>query len=153
MNTKQIEHVIQQDPMTQKKFGGVFTENRLPYIIDFFPCGFIANTDPDTKPGQHWVAFYFTSPHQGEFFDSYGHPPQFYSPHFVNFLKRNSTNKTFNPKKLQSPFTAVCGEYCVFYIMHRARGVSMTSTVNLFSSDKQHNDHSVYEFVMKKMRQ
>jgi hypothetical protein len=149
MNTKQIKYVIKKDPITSKKFGGVFAENRLPRSPDFYPCGYIANTDPSNEPGKHWVAFYLQSPTEGEFFDSYGHQPQFYGHHFVEFLNQNSKRWSFNKKELQSAFTAVCGEYCIFYLMHRARGVRMSSIVRLFNPNKLRNDHSVYEFVMK----
>lgn len=151
MNTKQIRRIIERDPVTQRKFRGVFAENRLPEDVDVYPCGYIANTDPSEKPGEHWVAFYFTTPEHGEFFDSYGHPPQFYNKHFLTFINQNSEHWSFNKKGLQSVMTAVCGEYCIFYLMHRARGVSMNSIVKLFSVDKLNNDRLVYEFVMKFM--
>lgn len=149
MNTDQIENVIKQDPITRKKFGGVFAENHLAHSLDFYPCGYIANTDPSNKPGKHWVAFYFNTPEQGEIFDSYGKRPSYYSENFVDFLDQNSKHWSFNKKELQSVLTAVCGQYCIFYLMHKARGVSMKSIVELFSSNKLHNDHLVYEFVMK----
>lgn len=149
MNTNQIKNVIQQDLTTRKKFAGVFAENRLPQQIDFYPCGFIVNSDPDSKPGRHWLALYFTSPEQGEFFDSFGRKPEFYSKKFVTFLNRNSKNWTHSQRELQSVTTAVCGEYCIFYLMHRARNVSMNSIVNLFSLNKQKNDQQVYEFVIR----
>lgn len=149
MNARQIEEVIKKDPVTRNKFGGVFAENRLPHHVNVYPCGFIANTDPDSKPGKHWVAFYFTTPEQGEF---YGHSPHFYSKRFLNFLNQNSQNWICNQEDLQSLNTAVCGEYSIFYLMHRARGVSMNSIVNLFGSNKLWNDESVYFFISKYLR-
>ena len=77
MNTEQIRLIIERDHTTTKKFEGVFAEDLLPRSMNIYPCGYIVNTDPSSKPGKHWVAFYFTRPEQGEFFDSYGHPPQF----------------------------------------------------------------------------
>lgn len=149
MNTQQLEQVINRDAITRAKFGGVFAENSLPKHIETFPCGFIANTEPESKPGQHWIAFYFSSPQQGEFFDSYGHEPVFYSKRFKRFLDQNAETWISNKKELQSYFTAVCGEYCIFYLLHRARGVPMDTIVNLFSSDKDYNDHLVYQYVKK----
>ena len=52
----------------------------------------VANTDPSSKPGTHWVAFYFPSKGKGEFFDSYGHPPIYYNNSFKNFLKTPPVN-------------------------------------------------------------
>ena len=75
MNTFQIKRVLERNPSTKKIFCGVFAADQLPKTFDTFPCGFVANTDPITEPGTHWVSFYFPSPGKGEFFDSYGHPP------------------------------------------------------------------------------
>lgn len=152
MNTDQLEKIISNDKIANAKFCGVFAENNLPKHLETFPCGFIANTDPEFKPGQHWVAFYFSSMEHGEFFDSYGQPPQFYSNRYLQFLIKNSRRWICNDKKLQGAFTSVCGEYCIFYLLHRARGMKMSTINNLFSSDKEHNDHLVYEFVMQLLR-
>ena len=74
MNTLQLERALKHNTFTKKIFVGVFAADELP-TLNTFPCGFVANTDPSTEPGTHWVAFYFPSREKGEFFDSYGHPP------------------------------------------------------------------------------
>ena len=153
MNTLQLKEVIKEDPITRLKFCGVYAENNLPKTLNVYPCGLIANTDPKGKPGKHWVSFYFPSSQEGEFFDSYGHPPNFYSKHFVKFLNRNAQNWIFNHKELQSIWSSVCGQYCIFYVLNRAHGVRMSTIVNVFSSNKERNDHQVHEFVRKLMRQ
>ena len=81
MNTAQITHALEQDPVTSKKFCGVFPSDKLPRTIDRYPCGFVANTDPSSGPGTHWV------PLKGELFDSYGHAPECYRKSFGDFLK------------------------------------------------------------------
>ena len=78
MNTLQIKRALERDTFTKKIFGGVFAADELPKVMNTFPCGFVANTDPSTEPGTHWVAFYFPSREKGEFFDSYGYPPEHY---------------------------------------------------------------------------
>ena len=70
MNTSQIAAVLKTGPITCKKF--VFSSNQLPKVIDRFPYGFMANTDPSNKPGTHWVAFYFPSEHTGVFLTAIG---------------------------------------------------------------------------------
>ena len=74
MNTLQLKRALERNTFTKKIFGGVFAADELPKVMNTFPCGFVANTDPSTEPGTHWVAFYFASRDKGEFFDSYGHP-------------------------------------------------------------------------------
>ena len=81
MNTVQLIYALQHDKITCKQFVGVFPSDRLPKKMEHYPCGFIANTDPSAKPGTHWVAFYFPSKSEAEFFDSYGYPPE----HYKNF--------------------------------------------------------------------
>jgi hypothetical protein len=85
MNTAEITRALEQDPITSKSFLGVFPSDKLPQTLDKHPCGFVVNTDPSSKPGMHWVAFYFPSEGEGEFFDSYGQSPEYYKS-FKNFL-------------------------------------------------------------------
>ena len=87
MNTAQVAYALEHDPKTSKKFCGVFPIDKLPQTIDRYPCGLIVNTDPSTKPGMHWVAVFLTSPQNGEWFDSYGKPPEFYGAVFTEFMK------------------------------------------------------------------
>ncbi|CAB3981379.1 ADP-dependent glucokinase [Paramuricea clavata] len=105
MNTAQITHALEQDPVTSKKFCGVFPSDKLPQTINRYPCGFVANTDPSSKPGTHWVAFYFPSEEKGEFFDSYGHAPEYYRESFGDFLKSRAWD--FNRRKLQSAWSDI----------------------------------------------
>ena len=90
-----------------------------------------ANTDPSTEPGTHWVAFYFPSEEKGESFDSYGQPPEQYRDLFRDFLEPYEWQ--FNTRKLQSAWSDVCGQYCIFYLSHRARGLSMNKIVQTCS--------------------
>ena len=92
MNTAEITRALEQDPITSKSFLGVFPSDKLPQPLDKHPCGFVANTDPSSKPGMHWVAFYFPSEGEGEFFDSYGRSPEYYKS-FKNFFKDKRANK------------------------------------------------------------
>ena len=145
MNTAQITHSLEQDRVTSKKFCGVFPSDKLPQTIDRYPCGFVANTDPSSGPGTHWVAFYSPSEEKGEFFDSYGHAPEYYRRSFGDFLKSRAWD--FNRRKLKSVWSDVCGQYCIFYLSHRARGQSMSDIVHLFNNDTILNDTKVSQFV------
>ena len=112
--------------------------------LDTFPRGFVANTDPSTEPGTHWVSFYFPSREKGEFFDSYGYPPEYYGEPFQSY-----NVETINSHKLQSSWSEVCGHYCIFYLYHRSRGYSMSKIVNMFSSNTMINDCKVSCYVKK----
>ena len=54
---------------------------------------------------------------------------------------------TSNPVPLQSPLSAVCGQYCIYYLYNRARGIDMSSILLDFGCDVDYNDQVVYEFV------
>jgi hypothetical protein len=144
MNTAQIRHALEQDPIARKMFFGVFPSDKLPQTLEKYPCGFVANTDPSGKPGTHWIAFYFPSEGEGEFFDSYGRSPNYYKE-FKKFLGKHSWD--YNERKLQSDWSDVCGQYCIFYLSYRARSVSMKKIVQMFSNDTMLNDQKVFRFV------
>ena len=61
MSTLQIKRALERNAFTKKILGGLFAADEVPEIIDTFPCGFVANTDPSTEPGTPWITFYFPS--------------------------------------------------------------------------------------------
>ena len=75
MNTLQINGLLNATRLRKRSSGEYFAADELPKVMNAFPCGFVANTDPSTEPETLWVAFYFPSREKGEFFDSYGYPP------------------------------------------------------------------------------
>jgi len=81
-------------------------------------------------PVSHWVAVCFSDSGCAEYFDSYGLPPFKYE--IIAYLQRHSISWTFNRHRLQGLTSNVCGHYCCLYANHRARGLSMTSFVNMF---------------------
>jgi hypothetical protein len=51
MNSTQINTALSSDPMVKKTFVGVYALDHLPEKE--YPGGYIVNTDPSDKPGQH----------------------------------------------------------------------------------------------------
>ena len=49
--------------------------------------------------------------------------------------------------KLQSAWSDVCGQYCIFYLAHRARGTSMNKIAQLFKNDTMLDDTKVVQFI------
>ena len=76
--TQELWQACLFDPVLAPLMQGVFPRDRLP-VINTDPAGLIANTDPHDQPGTPWVAMYFESPRESEFFDSYGFPPETYN--------------------------------------------------------------------------
>ncbi len=147
MNTQQIKRTLEHNSKTAKKFCGVFAADQLPKSLSTFPCGFVANTDPSTEPGTHWVVFHFPNHKTCEFFDSYGQQPEHYSESFKTYLEPFEWKR--NVRKLQSSWTEVCGHYCIFYLYQRACGHSMKNIVSMFGNNTLLNDRNVSCYVKK----
>ena len=147
MDSLEIVRILKQDRFTKHYFRGVFACDQLPTRYVPRPSAFVVNTDPSNKPGQHWVAIYITQNGEGEYFDSYGQKPTL--PQLKSFLKENASLINFNRQPLQGPLSAVCGQYTIFFLLHRCRGSSMRNITHLFSSDKMDNDITVNDFIKK----
>lgn len=136
MNSLQIESALKTLRVNTK----VYAANRLPRTLST-PCAIVINTDPDTKPGSHWIAIFIDKFKNGEFFDSYGFPPQVeFHKQFLNSACRKWTH---NPMSLQSYNTTVCGQYCLVFLYFKARGKSLSDFLKKFSSDSHRNDKIV----------
>ena len=109
--------------------------------IEVRPELIICNTDPSTKPGKHWVLFYFDRDNV-EFFDSLGKGIANYGNEFLTFVKRFATTVSENKVRVQAPNTDTCGHYCLYYSYFRCKGKSMKSI--LF---KMQNVHEIKQTV------
>ena len=153
MNSLQLQQILSNDPFIKKSFDGVYACDELSSItVNSYPKSYIVNTDPKDLPGAHWIAIYFTDELNAEFFDSYGLHPSNYNNQFIRFIERNSVHWIHNKKQLQSLFSTVCGQYCVYYLYNRCRMIPMYSIVNRFELDKLRNDQLVYHFVKHRYR-
>lgn len=152
MNTFQLLNAMEQDPKSNGKFCGVYSSDTLPAVIEHYPCGLIVNTDPHREKGSHWVAMYFPSDENGEFFDSYGYPPEFYRENFKTFLESHTRKWKYNHRTLQSLNSNSCGQFCLYFVINRNHGRSMSMIVNSFSKNLILNDQRVTVFAKKYLR-
>ena len=148
MNTRQLAAVMSTDRYTKSLFQGVFPSVRLPSRIKQYPAGLIANVDRSNKPGSHWIAIYIDKDGRGTFFDSYGNKPEFYEQTFNEVLEQNSRTYSFNNTCLQSLYSRVCGQYCLYFLLFKARGFSLETIVNRFTANKRLNDEFVSQFIV-----
>jgi hypothetical protein len=146
MNTDQIQDIMEREmgPM----FQGVFPYDKLPMGTVPLPCCVVANTDPENKPGKHWVGFYFDDEGHGDYFDSYGLPPNLY-PKFQQFLIRNSPMSfTWSGQTLQGQGSLSCGQYVVYYLFHRWLEIPPERILDAFSvTDRSMNDCLVSDWL------
>lgn len=140
MNAEELRTVLNHvNAHHGNKFNvGVFAANRLPHNYAL-PAAFIANTDGDTKPGTHWIAFFVPSRGTMEYFDSYGLPP-LVDDH-VRFLGTKTTIR--NDKTLQDITSTVCGEYCLLYLCTRMNNQPLSKFLKIFRDDPGWNDDVV----------
>ena len=142
MNTKEIAEVLKLQPCADQIFKGVFACDDLPLVVKY-PCALVANTDPQHKPGEHWIAMYFANDGTGEYFDSFGLPPP---KVFERYLEKHSKRWIRNSLPLQDVWTKAGGPFCIFYVWYRCCGKSMYEIVT-YLRHKTNNDDYVTQFV------
>ena len=150
MNNLEIDRILTTNVETIKHFVGVYASDTLPTRpCSHRPCSYICNLDPADRPGSHWIAFYFPQHGPAEYFDSYGLD---ISSVFYDFIGINTTY-IFNTCFLQHPLSAVCGQYCVYYIWQRGLSTHarMNTVLSIFHSYDQYcNDSLVNALVEEK---
>ena len=58
---------------------------------------------------------------------------------------------THNKTRLQSAYTTVCGQYCIFYLLHAARGYSLNQITHLLDEgDTRANDAFIHTYIAEK---
>lgn len=148
MNTAQLIQSLWGDVCARRYYGDVLAVDMLPNVpVDTNRRIFIVNTDVHTGPGDHWVLFYLPPHSPGEFFDSTGQDLTVYHPQMNHFMYLNKREYVYNEKRLQSRMASTCGHYCLYYAIHRCRGVSQDSIINSFTDDSRSNDAIVTQFV------
>lgn len=142
MNTVQIEDILQRN---LPSFLGVYARNRLPRGLNLKSFSLVANTDPDNRNGQHWIAIHVDENGHGEYYDPFGFPPLHKA--FEHFLDRQCTFWTYNYVPIQHPTSIVCGQHCIFYLIMKHKGYQMHQITKLLSKDLHANTYFVDEFV------
>lgn len=149
MDSSQLRHIMKNDRLGRVYFKDVYAaDHARNQVVNTYPSGCIINTDPSDKSGTHWVCFYVTgtaSNSLGEFFCSYGEPPESYN--FKSWIENSVTSWTYNKKRLQGEASSVCGHYCLFYLLHRFRNVSTRTIQDMFTRDFDLNDAWVNKFI------
>jgi hypothetical protein len=137
MNTNQINKLFKQ----YSCYVGTFACDQLPDKIEKRPFALIMNTDPITKPGQHWVALFVTKNNVAEYFDSYGFAPL--NAELYIFLQSNEIqNLMFNTKQIQGITSTTCGAYCVTFLKLRCQNISFQEIIHL-----EFNDKNIQKFI------
>lgn len=136
MDENEIRKIMSSNPLLKSSFEDVLSidEVRLPVKR---PASFIFNLDPSHKPGSHWVAVYYTRRGQYWYFDSYANSPPYELMRTYDYLREWTL-------PVQSIFSNVCGQYCIFFIYLCSKGLSWHHVSNEM---KYMNDIQVRNFV------
>lgn len=155
MNNLQLRNLANRCRALKDIFVGVFPSDRIPnlsFTKRKRSYALIVNLDKNRQSGSHWIALYLPKRRNGiaEYFDSYGLPPRL--PSFLALL-RKYRGYVYNNITLQSPFSTVCGQYCLFYLCRRARGHNIRSILSTFHNLSLHvNDVVVNRYVKRYFR-
>lgn len=103
--TQELSQACLRDPAVASLIQGVFPSDKVT-TINTYPAGLITNTDPHDQPGR-----------------SYGFPPETYN--MDTYILREAT--LYNYKPLKGLASDICGGFCLFYLLHRARNVDMNT--------------------------
>ena len=147
-----INKLLKTNPSTKQTFLGTFAIDTLPGEIEKYPCGMVINTDPISKPGQHWLALYAENCKKVEFFDSFGQA----IPESVElFIKKHFGECEESITQVQDESSSACGAYCVYFLTIRCEtNYSMQDIIASFHKDDyEANDVEVSEWLNDKFGQ
>lgn len=147
MNSYQLQMILRSDPYSRHSFVGVKPRDHFISEDLHNSSSYIINTDKSTQAGTHWLAIWITAEGDIEYFDSYGLPPLHLDIH--NKISSFTTAVRYNDCPLQGLTTTVCGQYCLLFLLMRARGCSFDSVVQSFKPNlpSEIRDHLLGEFV------
>ncbi len=69
---------LNSNATTKDVVAGVYAADAIPPVFSKLPATRIINTDPRSRPGEHWIALYQEVPDVIEFFDSFGKDPSYH---------------------------------------------------------------------------
>jgi Ulp1 family protease len=97
------------------------------------------NTDPSTRPGEHWVVLFVNKENKLEYFDSFAHPPLY--EEIGNLMEINNVKEfKYNTRPLQNVMSSTCGVYCILFVKLRCEGLSFDGFIDFFSNNTIKND-------------
>ena len=152
-STLELETLARQEPTLNPLFGGVRAADQLPtHPVHSEPRGYIVNTDPHDRPGQHWIALWMQD-NGCEIMDSYGLPLETYkTKHVLQWLNANWSVMERNSQSLQAINSATCGHYALRFLAERSQGRSLRQFLEQFKRhDYVYNDAMMARWMNKKM--
>ena len=126
MNSQQLRKVLMTDEFTSVMNPSVQSLDEFLTTDLLFPSMRIINYDYSYQRGSHWVALNMSSTATAEYFDSYGGVIK--HPQIERKLKDMQITRR-NAEVLQG-FSTVCGQYCLVFLLLRARDYSFQDIIS-----------------------
>jgi hypothetical protein len=146
MNSQQLFSCLNRGKITYQDFRGVSPRDMLlkqSKVLHGKNNSYVCNMAVKTDSGEHWVAIFISPQGEGEYFDSFGLHP---ITTFCTFLNDNCKSWVRN-NIVQSTFSMVCGQYCVYFLHQRSNCESMRDILSMLKSVD--SDSIVNTFVNK----
>ena len=124
-----MDRILSGNKITSRFYEGCYAADRIPRC-EKFPASMVVNLDTASEDGSHWVALFAKSPSHVYYFDSYGMPPDGL---LEKYMKTNFKIITQSKKTYQSPFSSVCGHYCIYFLYSMSLDLNFDSTIKLLN--------------------
>lgn len=143
LTTEELETILRLDPVLD--FCGVTAYDRIPTRVYRYPCGFVANTDPSDKKGEHWISLYFNEQRECQYLCALGTEPY---GKLRAFATANSHVVFYNKRTLQNVVGPMCGYYSAYHLLQASRGKTLEQIINAFDeADPVKNDDKVQSYL------
>lgn len=116
-----------------EKFTQFYKMNKPRYIV--------FNTDPMSRPGQHWVSTFISPEGHAEYFDSNGTPPNKYIKKFLDHF--NSWD--YNTRRYQNT-DGLCGVYAAYFLLQKlkSKGVALNTKTSDLKMKGKRREYFLY---------
>ena len=129
MNTLEIDTLLKNHPHSRPVFKGVYVRNRLPRLLNV----------PSTLVGNTGSLYTSTPTQEGNTTTPTGRPP--FLRAYVNFMNKHYTSWIYNTIRVQEEGSTVCVHHCIFYLINRCAGHSMTEVTRLLENPVEATDN------------
>lgn len=150
MQSSELSDIVHKFESIKSNFSGVFSLNRIPKRLKI-KSFLIANTQDDSKPGQHWFAIIKVSPFNYEYFDSLGVTNEkLQNLNALHIFPLHSSVK-FNETAVQSKTSDTCGLFVLYFLIQRMHNFDLSFNElldEIFDIDCEKNENTVKLFAI-----
>lgn len=145
MDSRTIDQILRRNKVTRLLYEGCFPSDMLPRPTRY-PMALVANLDPASLPGSHWVAIYAESPAKAYYFCPFGDPPKGNLLRYLSIFSDVTRNKcVFQPLD-----SVACGYFAMYVVYHLCLGLSFPEVLSRLSHSS--NPDLMVQLFIKELR-